>query len=193
MIKPVTEDEIILMIHKGNKEALELLFSLYEKKIRFEANQFEKKYSKLCYSVDDFYQEISECFINTLFFYDYHIAKFYTYFMCIMNRKINKLCIRDIKRLNYNNSIKIDFDNVDRRLEIDEEVYFSDYESNFRIEKIAEFMKEDFSKERQIAIKMWMVGYSYKEISSYLNLTQQETSILINVGLKKLKNHLKHF
>lgn len=177
------EDEIILMIAKGNEEALELLFSLYETKMRFEANSFSNKFKLPVVDKQDLLQEIKITLYDAILRYNYRNGRFYNYWYLIMNRTI--LGYLKKESIPSNDSRKHETYCEGRKY--DEHVIFNDslkFDYDLSVKMITNKKDELFS----LCMKMWLVGYSYKEISKKLNITMTSVNYHIRKGLEDLKS-----
>lgn len=179
------EDELILMIAKGNEEALELLFSLYETKLKFESVTFGNKFNLPVIDKEDLYQEIKLSLYEAVLKYDFRQGKFYNFWYTLMKRNIFSYLRKECSPSNDSRRNE-QFDEAKGYLEldfcdsnkIDSDLYFSVFDNE---------KNQTFST----CLKLWVEGYTYKEISVILNMTIASVNYHIRAGISKMKEKIK--
>ena len=186
----VSEDEIILMIRKQNEEAIRLLFSIYETKMRFEANKFAKKYKLSGLNSDDFFQEISIHFLDVIKSYNFYSGKLYSYWLLLAQRQFAKKYKVDIEKDGYVISGS-DFEAVkyySNNLTSNDNIYYFKTEYDSALTKLK--LKKKSGDKFVICIKLWSQGYTYNDIANILNMSPAKVNYYISRGLQFLKETL---
>ncbi len=184
MEEVLSEDELIIMISKGNEEALKLLFSSYEKKMNYEAKQIAiKKFNFLDF--DDYVQEIKINFLNILSEYDYRKGKLYSFWMRLYKYHLIDL----LKR----------FDNTNE-LPLHDSLLENEYYKKSKFENVEKEQIDDLNlnmnsllKKDELAYKvvvMWSKGYKYDEIGKMFNLNASSVNFFIRKAIKYLKEKM---
>ena len=181
----LSDDELILMISKKNEEALGLLFSFYEKKMRFEAEKFKKAYSIPILDSDDIYQEIVIHFMNAFTIYDYRRGTLYSFWIMCLNRDLHRLIIRQFSNTNdsrlyqdINDSIELSF----------EESPLRRYEFHDDISMYLDSLNRTRNKDNYLScLSLWAKGYQYDEIAKLLNISIYLVNSFIRRGIEKIR------
>ena len=179
------EDELILMISRGNEEALGLLFSLYETKLRFESTTFGNKFNLPVIDKEDLYQEIKLSLYEAVLKYDFRQGKFYNFWYTLMRRNIFSYLKKECSPSNDSRRNE-QFDEGKGYLDLS----FNDSNS---IDSDLYFSVFDDEKDRvfSMCLKLWVEGYSYKEISVILDMTIASVNYHIRAGISKMKEKIK--
>lgn len=187
----VSEDELLILIAKGNEEAMRLLFSCYEKKMRFESEKLRKAYNIPIFDHEDIYQEMVIHFLNLLPFYDNTRATLYSFWISILNRDMNRMLMRKFgKGKDPRKSVDMD--------KITEASFTSspmeEYEFHEDLRLYFHALKDEKRKDMYIGcLNLWAKGYSYDEIAEHYHISRTLVNSFIRRGLEKirLKFHIK--
>lgn len=175
----IHEDELVLMIAKNNEEALGLLFSIYEKKMRFEAVSFERS-NKNIMNRDDYYQEMKITLYKILSSYDYKKGKLYTFWLSIYKYPFYNL------KNNFESVTFYDetFESEDAKDQINNRIKHFDAEILLNTLK-----KED--EQRYLIMKKWSEGYKYEEIAKMFDISISSVNYNIKIGIRFLKDKMQ--
>lgn len=181
----LSDDELMLMISKKNEEALELLFSYYEKKMRFEAERFKNSYRIPILDVNDIYQDIVIHFINIFAIYDFHRGTLYSFWIVCLNRDLNRKIIRDYSN---NNDSRL-YQEINDSIElIFEESPLKTYEFHDDSTLYLDSLSDVKNKDKYLAcLNLWAKGYQYDEISKLLNISICLVNSFIRRGIEKIR------
>lgn len=184
----VSDDELINMIRKGSEEAKWLLFLRYEKKIRYRWNNNEFPYEKYRMDIEELINMALNIINEIIPRYNQKIALFSTYFSKAFQRGEYKILIKNSQK---NECFAYDYT-------IDEEMYFdfSSHLSDSVNENVNRLEIENvlnlLSCEKELTkntIKMWLEGYSYSEIATFLNINSKKVNNVITYFISKVKKH----
>ncbi len=180
--KSLYEDELLLLIRKGNERAEELFFSAYETILRIETQQFRTKFRLPAFSEEDMYQEIKLSFLECIKTYNFKQGKFYSFFKIV--------CKRELFRVLKNQTVG---SNDSRKFETYDENFDYTFESRKKSIKFEDecmnILEGDIDKKDIFTscLKLWLNGYSYKEIGDFLNITVPS----VNYHIRKKIDHLR--
>lgn len=178
------EDELIIMIAKGNEEALRLLFSFYEKKMVYEAKQIAlKKINFLDF--DDYIQEIKINFLNVLGEYDYKKGKLYSFWIRLfkfhMIYLLNKFT--NINELSFNDSM------LDNEVCKKDDYYVERKDLSFDLNMNMDSLLKKDDLAYKVIVK-WSEGFKYEEIGKMYNLNRSTVAFYINKAINYLKEKM---
>ncbi len=173
----IHEDEILLMVAKNNGEAIELLFSFYEKKMRYEANNFAKKYNTYM-RIDDLLQEMKVFFLSILPNYDFRKGKLYTFWLSTFKYQLFTFIDKNASNLvMFDSYLESEYvlNNIDEN-----QMYESDVYDNL------ENLKDDKEKIYNILVA-WNQGYKYEEIAKMYHTTVSVINYYMKKGIEIIK------
>ncbi len=185
----VSIDEVILQIRKGNKEALKLLFLMFEKHIRFFENKLLYSYNLQGFSREDFHMIICHDTINILKRYEMDKGPFYAYWKVVESRNINELFER-LKKQSDLVKAQEEFQDY-HSASFQENLTEEEYQLKEEYEKLLNQTLIRFGTETEKVLRLWSQGYSYKEISSLMKLDTHRVNYLLHKAfdyLKKINN-----
>ena len=182
--KSLYEDELLLLIRKGNERARELFFSSYETILRNGAHQFKIRFNLPAFSEEDIYQEIKLSFINCINLYNFKYGKFYNFFEIV--------CKRDVLH-ELRNQTK-DSNDSRKHLVFDENI---DYQTITNIESLKfndcyEVIENQLKNndKHSNCLRLWIEGYSYKEISRMLKITVPSVNYHVRKSISNIREEL---
>lgn len=182
----ITDEELIYNIYLGNGEALRLLYFRFEKKLRKILLNYEYPLKKNGFQKDDYGALIWESVGKALRKYNLKQGSFYSYCSIVL-----KMDIIDILRKKtfeqYNTKIDhLQYDDVDFDICESFEDSGAPVEMKYDINDMIEMIK-GIGNESYLIMDLLFKGYSYKEISSILNISEKKISNMVYYIRKKIK------
>lgn len=177
----LNEDELLLLIAKNNEEALGLLFLIYEKKMRFEAQKIKNNHC-FYFDTEDYIQDFKIHFLRTIANYDYTKGKLYSYWLSSIHFFSLKYFSEDTSNLVMFDSEK-ELEYVSFNNEVNKDLAYKELNTSL------EHLKNDDQMIYQILIA-WAQGFSYEEISSKMNLNKTTINYYVKKGLDFLKSKM---
>ncbi len=182
----LSDEELILNIRYGNREATELLYFRYEKIIGNYIYNYKNLFDKYGYSFEDLKatvwlildKSINKYSLNNGFFYPYCFTACKAYIIDLLRR-------RTYETENYQIDEVADFSDLSL-CENTPDTSF-DNSMNLLVEKILNEVKK-MGQLYYDVLKLFYCGYSYAEIASKLNITQKKVNNILFVIRQKLKN-----
>lgn len=184
----ITDEELIYNIYLGNREAKELLYFRYEKKMGKTMKQYEITLKKNGYLKEDIEGLIWEYVGKSLGKYESKKGAFFPY--C---QKIVKMDLIDkLRKRSYENyGIKVDNQIEDKDISYCET--FADSSVNleraYNLTEVIEMIKELGEKEYLI-FELLYKGYSYKEIADIMKVSFKKVCNIVCSMRKKIKDRL---
>lgn len=178
----IHEDELVLMIAKNNEEAMRLLFLIYEKKMRFEANNFEKRITSY-YKSDDYLQELRINFIKILANYDYTKGRLYTFWLANFKYIFYNIDEKKNNLVLFDSGAETEYVNSHKE-EINKDLLYEELH-----QKLDELAKENFMLYKIVVF--WANGYRYEEISKELKISNSTINYYLKKGIEVLKKKMK--
>lgn len=185
--KNLNDYEIFYMIGENNDDYLKIMFDKYEPVINKLSFAYYQKFKGIGINIDDLKQECRVGLMKAVNSYDPNNILFYSYAIICMERTLSTYVRNFNNKGNYllNNSIRdLPFDLKDSSANsivddvlIENEIFFK-YKNllNFKLSVIFELRYN---------------GFSYKEISTLLDLSKSTIDGRMAMLRKKIKNSLK--
>ena len=183
-----TDEELVYNIRLGNKEALKLLFFRYEKKLGNYLYSFNGLLKRNGYDYEDNKMLIYKSILDSLERFEINLGNFYSFALLHLRNDIV-----DILRKNTFET-KMNITSLDD--EAEEISYLNDYykeennEIGFELNKVLEKIKKIGNVHYEV-MKMKINGYSHKQISKKLNISEKRVDNIVFYVRKKLKNQMK--
>ena len=181
----LSDDEIIYYIKQNHEEAYELLFFRYERNMR---GMLEKIENYLYMNLDDemIRSLYMESFNKAIYLYDSSRGMFY-YFLKELFRFSLIRFYRDTS--SYYEKEVLSYDDKDSYIQepLDDSNAYD--VNNIDAKMILEMIK-DYSELDYNIVKLWMIGYKYKEISDILKITEKQTYYRLDKVFKWVRSNL---
>ena len=185
-------DEIILQIRKGNEEALELLFLLYE--IHF--LNIEKKMRLIYhypYSLkEDVRMIIKKTTYESIFLYEMDKSMFFSYWRLLVLQKLHRFFDKEKQMIMIDKQkCDVDFERLDTsdyhfEQDVPTKMYFRD-----EYQKSLVNINDEYGGQDASIIRMWSEGYDYSEIAKTFNITINKVGYIIYKSIKHLRDKYK--
>lgn len=176
------DEEIALLIKKGNKDAFEIIVDRYLEKIK----RYARRFMRDSFDIDDLVQEIFlKVYINIQSFDEKR--KFSSWIYRIAhNEFVNKL-----RKKSYENLFRVDFDTF-----FPHPIAKENDEERFDIilnkEIIEKYLAEIDTKYREILILYYFEDMDYQSIADILEIPKSTVGIRLKRGKEKLKSLLEN-
>ncbi len=194
--KELKDEELIYIIQKNDdEEAINILFSRYEKEIKKIVRNRLNKTFKFYYDYDEFEQIIRCSTLQIIKKYDPSKGIFHKYWACSANRIITTELRRISKKLS---GVELNQVFTFNEQEIDYMETFSSDETSFKrnidatseLERIKSISDEFLTLEEKTILAYKMIGYSYTEIAHKIKSTPKRVDNVMLMIRKKLRKYL---
>lgn len=180
----ISEEELIYNYRLGREEALNFLFSIYEKKVAPFYKKYEYVFRINGYDYEDQKAFARKCLLLAIKGYDFNKGNLNNYYSVIAEREIINL-YRQIKDTSeehiYNDSISVSDVSIEERVTYPSEDY-DQYDLILILDKIRNIGEIDYK-----IVKLYLEGNSYAEIARQLNLKTKSISNYLQKIRRKLK------
>ena len=183
----ISDEELILNIRYGNREALELLYFRYEKIIGNYIYKYNYVFEKYGYSYEDLKatvwlildKSINKYSLNNGFFYKYCYTACKSYVIDLLRKRTYETENYKIDEIDELNDLSLCENTPDESF---------DNSMNLLVDKLLDEVK----KMGQIyydVLKLYYCGYSYLEIAKKLQITTKKVNNILFVIRQKLKDN----
>lgn len=180
----VSEEELIYNYRLGREEALDFLFSIYEKKVAPFYKKFEYVFRINGYDYEDRKSFSRRCLLMAVKAYDFSKGNLNNFYSAIAEREIANL-YRRMKNTSeeamYLNSISLSDVSVEEKITYPHD-YYDQHDLTLILDKIKTIGEKDYN-----IIKLYLAGNTYVEIAKKLNLKPKSISNYLQKIRRKLK------
>lgn len=190
----ISDQELIMLLREKNEDAEQLLYNKYIKIIKSKIYNYKTTLNNLNIDLEEVYNECLETFNYAIENYsNLNSASFYTYANLLINRKITKKIIKNIKHSNYITYISLSvFEDNNKEIpdnknkDVLEEMCCEE-----NVQKLNEIILKTLSKKELVSFVMLVQGYTYNEIAKLLNKSYNQIYYEINLTKKKIIKQIK--
>ena len=186
--KNYNDYELIYDVKENDYNSYNILFNKYLPVLKSLTYKYYKNYKNYGYDYDDFFQEASIAFSNAVEKYDAEKnALFYTFVTLCVNRSLLSFCrMISCHRKNISNCYLVNIDDCYICEESNIDNYFS-YRGRIDIIKKAIY---NMDIEESCILELKYNGFTYKEISTLLDISLRRAQFKGRKILKEIKNYL---
>lgn len=173
----LSDDELIIMIRKGNADAWKMLTNKYKKSISFLARKYADLNPHCGLEYEDLYNVGNSCLFIAVEKYEVTKALFYSYWSLIYEREMCRI-IKEVKsNIAINYALSLDFDYGEEGCSLSDFIPLNKINPSTQFiisEEIETYLNEvkiEYNERLYKINNLFIAGFTYSEISKMLGLS----------------------
>ena len=188
----INDYELIYKVRENDEDSKDFLYKKYYPIIHHLANSFYQANKYYGYDFEDFLQEANIAFYKALSsFNERENTLFYTFVVICIKRKLLSFCKRITNRNNNYSSLEClslnEIDVEDKRVDV------NSLFNNIEIEKTIKDFIYSLPFEKACIFELKYNGFTYREISTLLDMPISSLEFKYRSSLKKIRKILKDY